>query len=136
MLEHLRGEDDHISQAPIVGVLIMRFRIAGLGPGLSLLIASFLSLTAAQCILPLELVARGAPGVARADTFSVNHVREEVGGGEIDLSVKAARVSIPNLSDSDPSSHLQVHSEPAGEVVAFPRPLHRRILPSSSDEVG
>jgi hypothetical protein len=113
----------------------MRFRIAGLAPGLSLLIASFLSLTAAQCLVPIESVAHPAPGL-EAETFSINQIREEVGGGEIDLSTEAARVSVPNLSDSQPSSHSQVYSEPQGEPVTLPRQLHRRILPSSSDEVG
>ncbi len=114
----------------------MRFRIAGLAPGLSLLIASLLSLTAAQCLVPIESVAHAAPGVEAAATSSINQIREEVGGEEIDLSIEAARVAPSNLSVSRTSSHSEIRQEPEPEIVMVPRPIHRRILPSSSDEVG
>jgi hypothetical protein len=94
-----------------------------------------LVLTAAQCAWVGDTTASAAPGIASLRTSQVPQVREEVGGGEIDLSTSAT-VTAPTLLQTRHTAHRPMRPEADTEVASLAHPLHRRILPASSDEAG
>ena len=113
-------------------------RLRSFRSGLVVLIPAIplLVLTAAQCAWVGDATASAAPGVASLRTSQVPQVREEVGGGDIDLSTSATRVTGPTLLRTRHIAHRPTRPDADTEVASLAHPLHRRILPASSDEAG
>lgn len=113
----------------------MRLGSAISDASLAVLVLSFVFLNVMQCTFPLERSACAAPAVESLTNSPGKQIREEVGGSEIDLSVQPMRASVSNLSRREPSlSHRRLEAD--SRVTLRPCPLHRRILPPSSDEAG
>ena len=114
----------------------MRLRSIQFGPLFLLAVVPLLFLNFAQCIWPGDAVASAMPGVAVLRVSQLGQVREEVAGGDIDLSSSATRVTIAKVTHQKPIAGYPTRPDSDTEVAPLARPLHRRLLPSSSDEAG
>ena len=95
-----------------------------------------LFLNAAQCAWTDDGAVGGVATVASLRSSQLPWVREEVAGADVDLSTPAVRRAIPSLTGEKPNSQSPMLPEADTEPPMLAHPIHRRILPSSSDEAG
>jgi hypothetical protein len=114
----------------------LRFRGLPWGLVLTLLVAPLLVFFAGQNAWAVDNVACVTATVASTAGLGVRQIREEIGGNDIDLSTYGVRITLPRVLISRRLSHRPQRPEADTEVASLSHPLHRRILPCSSDDAG
>jgi hypothetical protein len=114
----------------------LRYRSLPLGLVLALLVAPLLVFSAGQNAWSVDAVTCVTTSVGSSSSPGIRQIREEVGGSDIDLSTYGVRIALPRLLVSRRVPHRPQRPEADTEVASLSHPLHRRILPSSSDDAG